>query len=102
MHWDRLVEEALALPVHPDTDEWALAQQAQRLIETIDGDFDLYELVDFSDDVFAYAFDLVHGRETSPIATITAEAIADEPESFLDLLAKLQPVPDPHVAEGIV
>lgn len=103
-HWDCFVTQLLALPVHPDQEEWALAQQAKALLEQLEAQhFDLHDLVDLSDEVFAYAYEVVTGQETaSPIARMTAEAIADDPEDPLFILRKLHAEPDPSVAEVFV
>ena len=103
LHWDRFVTQLLALPVHPDQEEWALAQQAKALLEQLEaGHFGVRDIMDLSDDVFRCALQALDDNPELPTIQYVADAIADETPDGTDLLDKLQAAPDPLVSEVFV
>ena len=100
LHWDRLVTQLLVLPVHPHQWEWVLAQRAKTLLEQLEAQhFEVRDIVDLSDDVFRCALQALDDNPELPTIQYVADAIADEAPDGMDLLDKLQAVPDPLVSE---
>ena len=103
LHWDRFVSQLLDLPIHPDQEEWELAQQAKALLEMLENQgFQADEILDLDDEIFTYAFAILEGSP-SPVAQLTAASMDEDAEQDkLTLFNKLHAVPDPFVAEGFV
>ena len=100
LHWDRFVTQLSALPVHPDQEEWALAQRAKALLEQLEAQhFSVCDIVDLSDEVFRCTLQALDDNPTLPTIQYVADAIADETPDGTDLLDKLQAVADPLVSE---